>query len=91
VLNSSFDARIDAPRPPSIFEVIQELGRISTEEMYKVFNMGIGMIVITEREALDDLIGLAERHGLKASSIGVLEKGIGRVLIKTWRGEKIEI
>lgn len=31
---------------PSIFKLIQNLGRIPDEEMYRVFNMGIGMVII---------------------------------------------
>jgi len=37
---------------PSIFQWIQELGNVPEEEMYRTFNMGIGMIlVVTEQEA----------------------------------------
>ncbi len=32
---------------PAIFNTIQSIGQISDTEMYKVFNMGIGMVVIT--------------------------------------------
>ncbi len=31
---------------PAVFQLIQEIGRIPFEEMYHVFNMGIGMIVV---------------------------------------------
>ncbi|MGB9720589.1 MAG: phosphoribosylformylglycinamidine cyclo-ligase [bacterium] len=31
---------------PGIFELIQDIGKVPEEEMYRVFNMGIGMIVI---------------------------------------------
>ena len=34
-------------RIPSIFNKIQEIGEIKDEEMFKVFNMGVGMIVVT--------------------------------------------
>ena len=36
-----------AIRPVEIFEKIKKIGSISESELYKVFNMGIGMIVIT--------------------------------------------
>jgi phosphoribosylformylglycinamidine cyclo-ligase len=32
---------------PPLFRIIQKKGAIATEEMYRVFNMGIGMVVIT--------------------------------------------
>jgi phosphoribosylformylglycinamidine cyclo-ligase len=33
-----------------IFEMIQEIGAVDEEEMYRVFNMGIGMVVIVSSE-----------------------------------------
>lgn len=41
-------------RVPALFELIQKRGAISTKEMHQVFNMGIGMVIITapEHEAL---------------------------------------
>ena len=34
---------------PPLWKLIQEKGNISTEEMYRVFNMGIGMVAIVDR------------------------------------------
>ena len=39
------------PVPP-LWTLIQQKGDISTEEMYRVFNMGIGMVAIVEREVI---------------------------------------
>ena len=33
-----------------IFHIIQKEGKISTKEMFNVFNMGIGMTIITDTE-----------------------------------------
>ena len=33
-----------------IFEEVQRLGNVSTEEMHRVFNMGIGMLVVVSPE-----------------------------------------
>jgi phosphoribosylformylglycinamidine cyclo-ligase len=35
---------------PPIFQLIQRVGKISIEEMYRVFNMGIGMVLIAAPE-----------------------------------------
>ena len=40
--------RKKAWRPPPIFRLIQELGKVPEEEMYRVFNMGIGMCIIVD-------------------------------------------
>ena len=47
------------PVPP-LFSLIQQHGEVSAEEMYRVFNMGVGMIVIVSSQdvqAVQDLIG----------------------------------
>src|SRR5437868_387634 len=45
-------------RVPRIFQVLQRNGRIDIEEMYQVFNMGIGMVAV-----------VAERHANRVRSI----------------------
>ena len=37
---------------PPVFSIIQREGRISDEEMYRVFNMGLGMVAVCEEEAV---------------------------------------
>jgi len=39
---------------PPLWKLIQETGNISTEEMYRVFNMGVGMIVIVDKAVAAD-------------------------------------
>ena len=43
---------------PPIFKLIQKQGGIAEEEMYQVFNMGIGMTVVCSAQQVDNLIGL---------------------------------
>jgi phosphoribosylformylglycinamidine cyclo-ligase len=40
------------PMPP-LFELIQKLGQIETGEMYRVFNMGVGMVAVLAPEQLE--------------------------------------
>ena len=51
ILPDQLGARIDLNSwdVPPLWKLIQEKGSISTEEMYRVFNMGIGMIAIVDR------------------------------------------
>ncbi len=35
---------------PAIFQLIQKTGGVAPEEMYRVFNMGIGMVVVTSSD-----------------------------------------
>jgi phosphoribosylaminoimidazole synthetase len=39
---------------PPLWKLIQQQGNISTEEMYRVFNMGIGMVVIVNKSMVSD-------------------------------------
>lgn len=66
-----------------IFEVLQEEGNISEAEMFQVFNMGIGMVLIVARESAEavlDLIGQdqAGGGGHRAWMIGEVTRGHGR-------------
>jgi len=54
VLPQGIGARIDrsAWAVPPLFRLIQQRGQVDANEMYRVFNMGIGMIVIVSPEAV---------------------------------------
>ena len=53
-----------------IFDVIQKQGRVETEEMYRVFNMGIGLVLIASPEHVDGIIAQAQELGERARRIG---------------------
>ncbi len=53
------------PEPP-VFGVMQRLGNVSDQEMFRTFNMGIGMVIIcceTDQEAISSSIGSCIRIG----------------------------
>jgi len=52
-LGATIDA--DSWRVPKIFKLLQEWGDVSSREMYRTFNCGIGMILIVDAEIADDL------------------------------------
>jgi phosphoribosylformylglycinamidine cyclo-ligase len=65
-------------RVPRIFQVLQENGNIDPQEMYQVFNMGIGMVaVVSERDARRAMLML------KAKRIGQITRGSGRVRLNS--------
>ncbi len=55
---------------PAIFGAIQERGRIDRDEMYRVFNMGIGMVLILPQAAAEGVITRAAQLGDPAYQIG---------------------
>jgi phosphoribosylformylglycinamidine cyclo-ligase len=79
ILPANCDAVIETKswRAPRIFQVLEENGKIDPEEMYQVFNMGIGMVaVVSERDAGRAMLML------KAKRIGRIAHGNGRVRLK---------
>jgi phosphoribosylformylglycinamidine cyclo-ligase len=65
---------------PAIFRVIQSRGRIAADEMFRTFNMGIGLIIITADSATDRVLGiLAEAGERNARIIGRVVRGARHV------------
>ncbi|MEW6356258.1 MAG: phosphoribosylformylglycinamidine cyclo-ligase [Planctomycetota bacterium] len=62
------------PIPP-IFDVIRKLGNIEEEEMYHVFNMGIGMVLIVPPFFVDSIIAQLARLDQPACVIGEIRPG----------------
>lgn len=80
----------DLPEPDPIFRVIQREGRVSWEEMYSVFNMGIGFEVVCRPEVAYDVIDIAEKHGVETKVIGRCRKcrnGVNKVTIISANGK----
>lgn len=57
------------PKPP-IFDIIQEVGKISKKEMYNIFNMGIGFIVVVDSNSVDTTLQLLKEINEDAYVIG---------------------
>jgi phosphoribosylformylglycinamidine cyclo-ligase len=65
---------------PPLFRLIQKGGRVSDEEMYRTFNMGIGMIVIVSPGDLHDVEHSLERRGETSFVVGSVVAGAGVAL-----------
>ena len=60
---------------PPIFELIRSRGAIDQEEMARVFNLGIGLVVIVAPQQGQETIRRAQECGDRAFQIGIVEKG----------------
>ena len=60
--------------PLPIFKLIAENGGVADREMYRVFNMGVGMVVVTAQE-----VDLTKVEGLGATEIGTVIPGSEKV------------
>jgi phosphoribosylformylglycinamidine cyclo-ligase len=79
ILPSNCDAVIETKswRVPTIFQILQKNGNVDTQEMYQVFNVGIGMVaIVAERNARRAM------SILRAKRIGWIERGTGKVRLK---------
>jgi phosphoribosylformylglycinamidine cyclo-ligase len=59
---------------PPIFQVIKEIGEVEEKEMFRVFNMGIGMMLVVPEKECEEIIHRLEVLGEKAYLIGTVEK-----------------
>ncbi|MCC7004185.1 MAG: phosphoribosylformylglycinamidine cyclo-ligase [Gemmatimonadaceae bacterium] len=64
---------------PSTFRVLEDAGRVDRAEMYRAFNMGVGMIVITDTAGAAVIRDLASKAGVDNWIIGHTRPGSGRV------------
>ncbi len=62
------------PEPQPIFNAIQDYGSISDEEMYAVFNMGIGFCVIVPRADVPEVSEITQQHSLESYEMGHIVK-----------------
>jgi phosphoribosylformylglycinamidine cyclo-ligase len=75
VLPPDVKAMIDGsawPRP-GIFQYLQEAGRVAEAEMHRVFNCGIGFVVVVAREDAGRALALLREAGEEALEIGRIE------------------
>jgi phosphoribosylformylglycinamidine cyclo-ligase len=85
VLPSTLDVRIKLGSWPvlPIFRLFYEKGKVEREEMLRVFNMGIGMVIIAAPDQVDAIVKHFTRIGQKFYFIGNVVKGSGRVQYDT--------
>jgi phosphoribosylformylglycinamidine cyclo-ligase len=81
VLPKTVNAEIDRAswEVPTIFKFIQNQGKVDRDEMYRVFNMGIGFVVIIAKRDLARAQGILRANHQPYSVIGVCRKGGGIV------------
>jgi len=94
ILAPGTEAVLEAPEPPPIFRALQEAGNVPLEEMYKVFNMGVGLVLATRPEHAEELVALVERAGLHAYRLGATRQsttGTKRLLIHVSSDEVLSI
>ncbi|MCH8317059.1 MAG: phosphoribosylformylglycinamidine cyclo-ligase, partial [Bacteroidetes bacterium] len=65
-----------------IFSLIQKAGNIKDEEMYRVFNIGIGFVIIVYKNNADKIMKTLSKYSFKSQIIGKVINGSRRVIIR---------
>jgi phosphoribosylformylglycinamidine cyclo-ligase len=66
---------------PPLFVTLRDAGRVSPDEMFRAFNMGVGMVVICDPQEVSGVIDSALAHGVRAWPLGHVRAGRGTVVL----------
>tara|TARA_Y100001936_G_scaffold217036_1_gene228674 strand:- start:6065 stop:7165 length:1101 start_codon:yes stop_codon:yes gene_type:complete len=67
---------------PNVFNAIQQAGKVSIEEMFHVFNMGVGFCAVVPQNQANLAISAIKDIGDHAQIIGYIEKGDRQVIVE---------
>jgi phosphoribosylformylglycinamidine cyclo-ligase len=82
-LPETLDAEIDRSswKVPDVFRVLQKAGSVESAEMYRTFNMGVGMVVICAPADVKAVLSAASAAGVAGWKLGSLKPGSGVVIL----------
>jgi phosphoribosylformylglycinamidine cyclo-ligase len=83
ILPDNVDAVFDRStwKTPALFEFIEQAGNVDHEEMYRVFNMGIGYVIFVRAKYADAAMELLKKEKARPKIIGRAEAGTGKSLL----------
>ncbi|MEK6611245.1 MAG: phosphoribosylformylglycinamidine cyclo-ligase, partial [Gemmatimonadota bacterium] len=83
-LRPTLDAVVDTTswEIPNVFRVLEEAGGVARDEMYRAFNMGVGMVVITDAAGAVPVRASATAAGIESWMLGEIAEGTGSVILK---------
>ena len=67
--------RKDSYEVPAIFKMLAKEGDVNEQVMYNTFNMGVGMMVVVDKNDVDKTISAIAKAGEKAFVIGEIKEG----------------
>jgi phosphoribosylformylglycinamidine cyclo-ligase len=66
---------------PAVYVTLQKAGAVSREEMFRTFNMGVGMVVVGDPGESDSIVASARKAGVDGWILGHIAPGSGRVIL----------
>lgn len=90
MLPNDVDAVIDTNswKVPPVFEFLQHHGAVETEEMFRVFNMGVGFVLAVRPTFADSVLRQVRKLGERAAIIGEITSGNGDVSLNRGSNRK---
>lgn len=84
ILPSGASVEIDKGSWPilPVFTVMQQIGNVSEAEMYRTFNMGVGMVIVTSAAEAEKIKSHLEQRGDSVEEIGRVTEGNREVSIR---------
>ncbi|MBK8645950.1 MAG: phosphoribosylformylglycinamidine cyclo-ligase [Gemmatimonadetes bacterium] len=80
-LPPSLDAIVDTTSwdIPNVFRVLESAGGVARDEMYRAFNMGVGLVVVADPADASSVLQSAADAGVRAWPLGEVAPGTGQV------------
>lgn len=79
--NCNAGINTDSWQWPEVFNWLQQQGNVETNEMYRTFNCGVGMVVCVAQENCDDALSQLAQAGHEAWQIGSITDGDNEVVL----------
>ncbi len=83
ILPNNMDAVIERKsiKIPPVFKAVAQEGNIDIEELFGVFNMGVGMLLAINKKHADNAMDILRANGEKPYVVGQVKKGSGKVVL----------
>lgn len=79
-INDKFDYHVtESPMLPTFMKEVCDLSGLDSMELYRTFNMGVGMVIATDNP--ETIVGELHRLNEKAFIIGSVTKGSGKIFL----------
>lgn len=84
MFNKDLSAQINLSsiKKPPIYKFVEEVSKLTKEELYNTFNMGIGMVIAIDKEDADKALKILAEQGENATIIGQVVAGTKEVYLK---------
>ncbi len=80
------EIKVGAWEIPELFYLLQRHGEIASDEMFRVFNMGIGLVLFVDPAGAGDVLARLRAQGQRAMPIGTVQEG-GSGVVYDWPPE----